>query len=211
LHSSSPTSNAHDALRDAIESGIQVEYPTVQPPSSNGSYASSFDPEKPSDLPIFPTPSRMVEPGQREQWTSRLSTIQSETEPRASQSISVESRQNGQRNDHRTTIASIASSALQAPPSLPSDTSVSIPAPLFRNARHHADDSEGDDVVGELFSPPLRPQRSFFSVFSSADSRPTSRAESVRGESRGSVFERGSFMESNFFPAWARYVYDFCC
>ena len=142
----------------------------------------------------------MLDPPYREQWTSRLSTIHSESEPRQSRSISGHSGGNGQRALQRSTIGSITSSARQVPPSLPSDTSsIPIPAPLFHNGSSPSDDSrefdEDDDVVGELQSPPLRHQRSFFSVFSNGDSRPSSRAESARG----SVFERGSFMESSLF------------
>lgn len=88
---------------------------------------------------------------------------------------------------------------------------MAIPPPLFqRNGRAYTPDSqelqESHDTVPELQSPHLRTvrsNRSFFSVFSGGESRPSSATESVRG----SVFERGSYMESTFFPAWARSYY----
>lgn len=207
LSSSSPASNTHAALRAAIESGQPIAYPVIYPPSSSESHASFSDIEKLPDLPTFPKPIHMVEPANRDQWIpTRLSTIPSESEPRHSQSISGHSGSNGRKAENRTTIASITSSARQVPPSLPSEDALS--APLFRNGRGGpSDDSqefdEGDDVVGELHSPPLRSQRSFFSIFSSGDSRPSSRASSRRRST--SLYDHAGFMESGLFPAWARY------
>lgn len=206
LQSSSPSPNPQDDIRSAIASGSPVQQPTLRPRSTSASYVSELEAEDLSNLSTLSASPHMLDAPGREHWTPRLSPAHLDSEPSTSQSRTADL---SSRNRQATTatIGSIATSAEHAPLYPTSDVSIAKPAPLFqRNGRSFTPDSqelqESDDTVPELYSPPLRTvrsNRSFFSVFSNAESRPSSAS--------GSVFERGSFMESNFFPAWARSYY----
>ncbi|KAF2397041.1 hypothetical protein EJ06DRAFT_559171 [Trichodelitschia bisporula] len=136
----------------------RLQYPIVRPPSASGSWAEV-------SRPSTATAPRMTDvPFRVQQWSSRLSTIASESD-RNSQSL--DSRNSWGRR--RRTIGSdgvgvlpspseeatfsVGSGVLTGPPS-----EVSIPAPLFARGR---DSEEGDDTLGELQSPTLKAQRSF--------------------------------------------------
>jgi hypothetical protein len=220
LPPSSPPAQTHATVQPSVESALHpaaaAAEPVVHPPPSpTASYASSRDYDDEDDeadqLPDLPNLSRMVDQPFREQWSSRLSTIHSESEiAGSSQGPSSNYEVHGPGGSQ-----SLASSVRRVPSSLPSDASMPIPRAVYRNGRDLSDDSrdisygESDDVVGELYSPRLRSQPSYFSVFSSAESRPSSSASNgaMRAVSRnGSVYGHGSYMESSFFPAWARCV-----
>ncbi|KAF1990596.1 hypothetical protein K402DRAFT_400793 [Aulographum hederae CBS 113979] len=209
--SSAPLPPTHAALHAEIESGLRVQYPTIRQPSASGSWAESSR-AQPKKLRKSP---RMVEQLEQHQWSSQLSTIMSESD-RASQSLSgitEWSSDPSARLARRATNATATSSQFVGPPSSPDAASAPVPPPLFsHNATPPLDSSEfresdeRDDVVGELYSPPLRTvrsQRSFFSIFSSgSESRPSSsRPSSSRPSSQGDQERRDSL------PTWARLYY----
>jgi hypothetical protein len=128
-------------------------------------------------------------------WSSRLSTIPSESEPGShSNASSGPPSDQAQRSPRlRRVIGNIAS---DASPSEPSDSSLPMrPAPLFSGAAGAAprelppvppvparDSEEGKDTVGELQAPVLRPQRSgYLARVQRALSRPSS-SESLKSQ-----------------------------
>lgn len=168
---------ASNAIRTAIASGVRVQYSQVQPPSASGSWAESSSRPQPK-----PSPSMNDSFIRPPQWSSRLSTIPSESE-RNSQSVDGSGRRSGSQNygngGRRRTIGSMMSSEASSVWTGPSETgSIPMPPPLFVNNRAlppppvTRDSEEGDDTVGELYSLPLRQQRSGF--LQRIKSRPTS-------------------------------------
>ncbi|OCK85297.1 hypothetical protein K432DRAFT_413395 [Lepidopterella palustris CBS 459.81] len=191
---SNPT--IHEARQISIESGVRVQFPIVRPPSASGLWAESR---------VLPKhPSRMNNSNrssQAHQWSSQLSTIHSESE-RGSQSITEVSGPTTQPR-RRQTIGSIASSEGANISSEPSDSSVSIPLPLFSPALRPSDGRDSDehhDTISPLQSPPLRQQRSGYLNRHNSDPRPSS---SRPGSSQSDF---ANFIASTI-PAWARVYY----
>ena len=179
---SSPASASHATTRTALESGIKIQYPVVRPPSASGSWAeSSISHRTPPPKASNPSSSMNESFVRPPQWTSRLSTIPSESE-RHSQSLDGSGRRSESPSQkRRRTIGSVVSSEESAAWTGTSEGSVPIPPPLFhhnnRNIRplpaiQGRDSEEGYDTVGELQSPPLRRQRSGY--VSRIKSRPAS-------------------------------------
>jgi hypothetical protein len=188
---STPANLSHVGLRAAYKSGARVQFPTIRASSATSSRAEIV---RPGDK----TAPRMNDGSYRPPpWSSRLSTIASESTERTSQSLSSGGQYYPRR---RRTIGSIASDGLPAQSEeqdsifeegsgvlTGSESNVSIPYPpaLFEASRPlppiPGDDSQGrdsderDDTVGELQAPQLlRPQRSGFFSRLSPRSRPTS-------------------------------------
>ncbi|KAF2811842.1 uncharacterized protein BDZ99DRAFT_384400 [Mytilinidion resinicola] len=155
------------------------------------------------------------------QWSSQLSTIASESErgsnagsqqisDRGSQLASYRSSQSVEhprptaQTPRRQTISSIASSDNAVYTSEPTDSSVSVPLPLFSPSLRPPEGRDSDehrDVVSPLQSPPLRQQRSgYLSRHNSNDSRPGSRPGSSQSDF-------ATFIASTI-PAWARVYYQ---
>ncbi|KAF2491530.1 hypothetical protein BU16DRAFT_121022 [Lophium mytilinum] len=215
--SSSPTLSSsppiYAARQVSLESGVRVQFPIVRPPSASGLFAESR---------VLPKhPSRMNNrASQVHQWSSQLSTIASESERGSnagSQQISdrgsqLASYRSSQSVEHprpsapiprRQTISSVASSDNAVYNSEPTDSSVSVPLPLFSPSLRPEEGRESDehrDVVSPLQSPPLRQQRSgYLSRHNSNDSRPGSRPGSSQSDF-------ANFIASTI-PAWARVYY----
>lgn len=184
---SNPATASNAVIRAAIESGVKIQYPVVQPPSASGSWAESSSRPQPTKTSPSMNDSFVRSP----QWTSRLSTIPSESE-RNSQSVDGSGRRSGSQNyggngGRRRTISSMISSEGSGVWTGSSETgSIPMPPPLFINNRAlppppppGRDSEEGDDTLGELHSPPLRQQRSGF--LQRIRSRPTS-SDSVNSQ-----------------------------
>jgi hypothetical protein len=169
-------------LRAAYASGAKVQFPAIRAPSSSGSWASS------SSRPSLRSSPRMTDgPYRPPPWSSRLSTIPSESTERTSQSLSSGGLYFPRR---RRTIGSITSDGLQSPSEgqdsifeegsgvlTGTESNVSLPYPpaLFaplegrplpptpESERRGRDSDERDDTLGELQPPQtLRHQRSGF-------------------------------------------------
>jgi len=215
---SSPASPSHASVRAAIQSGAKVQYPIVRAPSASGSWAEvsrlrSKNSPRMNDGPSRPPP-----------WSSRLSTIASEstrtTQSNSSSGFGYQPR--------RRTIGSLVSDGdgLASPSEAMSsefeygsgvltgtESNVSIPQPLFTAHRPlpelpdvvgqvggGRDSDERDDTLGELHArPPLRQQRSGFLSRFSSQSRPSSAESSMSGRSQL------SFMGD---LSWARRYYS---
>jgi hypothetical protein len=212
---SHPANPSHAGLREAYKSGARVQFPAIRAPSATGSFAEvSRSGEK-----LKPTP-RMNDGSYRPPpWSSRLSTIASESTERTSQSLSSGGQYFPRR---RRTIGSVTSdgqaTASEEQDSIfeegsgvltGSESNVSIPYPpaLFSSSRplppipgddgQGRDSEEGDDTVGELQSPQvLRPQRSGFL------SRFTSRSRPGSSDSTQSHASQISFIGD---LSWAKY------
>jgi hypothetical protein len=185
---SSPPSTSHASSRGTIESA-HVQFPQVRSASATGSWAA---------VSAQPVPqARMNDSANRLSiWSSRLSTIPSESEPgsRSNHSSGPPSDQAQRSPRLRRVIGSIASEAT-ASRSDPSDSSLPMrPPPLFSGAAvaprdlppvplmPARDSEEGEDTVGELQAPVLRPQRSgYLARFQRALSRPGS-SESLQSQ-----------------------------
>jgi hypothetical protein len=114
------------------------------------------------------------------QWSSRLSTIPSESDRLSGDLSRAQSPQR-----LRRVIGSIVSSSEGTAP-LSSQESITIPQPLFFGNRQlpttrGRDSEEGEDTLGELQSPPLRAQRSGYLARIAGLSRPTS-SESMKSQ-----------------------------
>ena len=193
--SSSPPSSTHAARQVTLENGARIQFPIVRPPSASGLWAESR---------VLPkNPARMNNRSSQvvHQWSSQLSTIPSESEResrsiRGSQSITEVSGPSGQL-PRRQTIASIASSDGVNSSSEPTDSSVSVPLPLFSPSLRSPDRRDSDehhDTVSPLQSPPLKQQRSGYLSRNNSDARPGS-----------SQSDFANFIASTI-PAWARYL-----
>ena len=183
-----------------VHTAIKIQYPVVRPPSTSGSWA-----EVSSPAPSIVTP-RMQDPYRPPQWSSRLSTIASESERSNSYSTSTDSNRRGKR---RKTIGSFASGGPLSSFSdarsseweygsgvltgTESNISIPIPQPLFsprplpsvpdESFAQSRDSDERDDIVGELQAPYLRSQRSgILTRFSSKSSLRPSSADSSRSQ-----------------------------
>jgi len=197
--SSATGPDSHDSRLATIDTAIKVQYPVVRPPSASDSWA-----EVSSPAPSLNPPRMQGDPFRPQQWSSRLSTIASESERSNSYSTSTDSTRRGQR---RRTIGSYASggplgSLSDARSSeweygsgiltgTESNISIPIPQPLFsprplpsvpdESFSQGRDSDERDDIVGELQTPYLRSQRSgILSRFSSKSSLRPSSADSTR-------------------------------
>jgi hypothetical protein len=129
-------------------------------------------------------------------WSTRLSTIASESEP-GSENVSLALPSPRLRREHR----SIASVSDINGFSSPSDSSIAVPAPLFSSQRLDPavlppvrDSEEGDDTLGELSAPQVRPKRSGYLAKLKAISRPGS-SESMKSQ----ISFQGDL-------SWVRYV-----
>ena len=217
--SSSPPSSTHAARQVTLENGVRIQFPIVRPPSASGLWVESR---------VLPkNPARMNNRSSQvvDQWSSQLSTIPSESERgsqsvHGSQSITEVSGPSGQL-PRRQTIASTVSSDGVDPSSEPTDSSVSIPLPLFSPALQPPDGRDSDeyhdavsslqspqdgrdsderhDTVSPLQSPPLKQQRSGYLSRNNSDARPGS---SRPGSSQSDF---ANFIASTI-PAWARYL-----
>jgi len=186
---SGPASTPNAAIRAAVETGVKIQYPVVRPPSNSGSWAESSISRPPPPPPESLSPSSMNESVVRPpQWTSRLSTIPSESE-RPSQSLDGSGRRSdSQSQKRRRTFGSMMSSEGSAVWTGTSEGSIRLPPPLFHRNGNYAkplpdiqgrDSEERYDTVGELQSPPLRRQRSGF--LSRIKNRPPS-SDSVQSQ-----------------------------
>ncbi|PVI02004.1 hypothetical protein DM02DRAFT_654021 [Periconia macrospinosa] len=201
----------HEARATTLTSGTPIHYPIVRAPSANSLWAES------RELPSIT--SRMNHRNsQVHHWSSQLSTIHSESEPRStigSPSFSVSLSQDG--FDDYSGRANIPSER-QAARSVPSsdnlstsatDSSVAIPLPLFSplTGPSHNDERGSDealDTVSPLQSPPLRLKRSGLLRRFDSDSRSTLSASSSRPSSAQS--DLSTFI-TNTIPGWARVYY----
>ena len=171
--SSSPISPSHIA---AVRS-VRFQYPVVRQSFPSSSWAEVSDDQTPkratskkalpmNDVDFIP-----------HRYSSRLSTIPSESERTSFSRDVSEQRTSSQLPRRRQTIGSVSTDFTS------SNESVPIPQPLFGRGREVAfpqgrESEEGDDTLGELQSPPLRQQRSgYFSRI-----RPGS-SESLRSQS----------------------------
>ncbi|KAF2085839.1 hypothetical protein K490DRAFT_67438 [Saccharata proteae CBS 121410] len=189
----SPVHPTHAARTVTLEDGATLQYPLVRPPSASGSWVESR---------VLPKhPSRMTERSSNgHKWSSALSTIESATEPRTSQSLGSTSVLNSEEARRRQTLSSFVSSNIAEGPSS-SEASVPIPRPLFspraaRSPTAGRDSGEHGDTVGDLYSPPLRQQRSGnFRRWSVESSRPATAASN-----------RSSYTVNvtNTLPEWTR-------
>ncbi|KAF2182773.1 hypothetical protein K469DRAFT_690511 [Zopfia rhizophila CBS 207.26] len=208
--SSQPSPTIHDARQVTLASGVQLHYPVVRASSASGLWAESQNLPKNS--------SRMTtRASQVHHWSSQLSTIHSESE-RGSRSIerqsqSIDGRSQAQSQEdyggngrihvprRRQTIGSVASS--DNVPSELTESSVSVPLPLFSPITRPSDERDSDehhDTISPLQSPPLRKKRSGFLRRYDSDSRSSS---SRPGSSQSDL----STFISNTIPAWARVYY----
>ncbi|KAF1814432.1 hypothetical protein P152DRAFT_472199 [Eremomyces bilateralis CBS 781.70] len=217
---SSPVTPLRSAIRLAVETGVPIQYPIVRQSPASNSWASSST--------VSPRVSpRMNDGPSRAQWSSRLSTIPSETESRPSHSFSIphekeEGRESGDILDglYRERSSSprrwgrpeseSSNGGLRSIASESTMPSVAAPAPLFSTqylspsstVPSGRDSEEQDDHVADLPSPQLRQQRSgYFRRYSDTLSRPTS---------SGSTYSARSSAPSviaSTLPAWARAYY----
>lgn len=188
-----PVSNVA-AIVATFEKGTRVQYPVVKPPTASGSWAEV---SKPSSR-FIPAPSMSEDSDDDYRpppWTSRLSTIASESEPSPTRQQS-----------RRQTIQSVLSTNDGATISDVSASPIAYPAPLFTIGgrpqtvlESRTSEEEGDDTLGELQPPPLRSQRSGFLRPFSNKSRPSS-SDSMRSQASGI-----SFMGD---LSWARRYYS---
>ncbi|QDS76802.1 hypothetical protein FKW77_002512 [Venturia effusa] len=208
---SGPASPAH-AVRAAIVTGAKLQYSVVRAPSANCSWAE-VSRQAPTSTP------RMNDgPSRPQAWSSRLSTIASES-TRTTQSGS--SSGYGYKPRRRTIGSVVSDGASEGMSSFEygsgvltgteSNISIPIPQPLFSPGRTNRplppaprdealgrDSDEREDTVGELYAHPLRQQRSFLSRFSPS-SRPGSAESSMSSRSQL------SFMGD---LSWARRYYS---
>lgn len=217
-----PSSYASDSTTHPVQTAtaVRIQYPVVRPPSTSGSWAEVPSPATSSKTP---TPRMQNDPYRPPQWSSRLSTIASESERSNSYSTSTE---NGSRGKRRRTIGSFTSngaSTFSDPRSseweygsgvltgTESNISIPIPQPLFsprplpavpdERYTQGRDSDERDDIVGELQAPYLRPQRSgILTRFSSKSSLRPSSSSSTRSQGSQISFV-GELM-------WARRYYS---
>jgi len=182
---SSPPSTSHANLEGAgASSTLVVQYPVVRKQTVSGSWATVS-----TTQPV--TQPRMSDSDPRfEIWSSRLSTIPSESEPR-SQSVSssqgsISPTSAGPASPRlRRVIGSIVSSMSDQEYGA-SASSIPIPPPLFSPQRRLPsppmhDGDEGEDTLGELQSPQLQPKRSGYLSKIRGLSRPSS-SESIKSQ-----------------------------
>jgi hypothetical protein len=224
--SSSPTISAspttYAARQVSLESGVKVQFPIVRQPSASGLWAESrVLPKHPSRMidrasqvhqwsSQLSTIASESERGSQQlsdrgsqQPSDRSSQQISERAP--SQQISYRSSQSAEPARptappplRRQTISSVASSDNVVYHSEPTDSSVSVPLPLFSPSPRLPEGRDSDehrDIVSPLQFPPLRQQRSgYLSRRGSDSSRPGS-----------SQSDFANFIASTI-PSWARYV-----
>lgn len=196
--SSSP-STSHDSYASIENVSIiepsTIQYPVVRQQTTNGSWATISDTEQPSDAPVNSVESqivaqdelnRMSHLSQVSYWSSRLSTIPSESD-QGSGSLEI------------ATIAALRSPKLRRvrggilssidttnDPDFPDFTPITIPQPLFSHPRTLSplparDSEEGEDTLGELPPLNLQPKRSGYLAKIKALSRPGS-ADSLHSQ-----------------------------
>jgi hypothetical protein len=175
-----PTSHASSSLVDVsvIEPDV-VQYPVVRKQSASGTWATVSQPEPvyQAQPPMQDSSNRMSHLSQVSQWSSRLSTIPSESDQG---SIPLET----------ATVAAIRSPKLRrvrgvshfeaaTERALPTPNVIAVPQPLFSRARvlpppPGRDSEEGEDTLGELPAARLAPKRSGYLAKIKAISRPGS-------------------------------------
>lgn len=173
---SSPPSTSHASISTDNDVLTDLQYPQIRSASASRSWATSS--ESPEDA------SRMSEAGRLSLWSSRLSTIASESEP-PSEIFSSALPSPRLRRDRRSIAeASDTTRGLSSP----SDSSIPIPAPLFSGAlprpavlSEGRDSDEGNDTLGELNTPQVRPKRSGYLAKLRSLSRPSS-SESMKSQ-----------------------------
>ncbi|KAF2672289.1 hypothetical protein BT63DRAFT_438114 [Microthyrium microscopicum] len=179
LTSNPPPSTSHAAPQSASSSDIK--YPVVRRQTASGSWATVSTQQ--DSEPRMNEDDRMNDDARLSIWSSRLSTIPSESEP-PSQPISpgpASPRYFGSPRLRRV-LGSIASSdsGTGFSHSSLSATSIPYPAPLFSPQQRRLptppgrESEEREDTLGDLLSPPLQPKRSGYFAKHRGLSRPGS-------------------------------------
>jgi hypothetical protein len=220
---SSPARPAsHASSSSPVQTAVKVQYSVVRPPSTSGSWAEVSSSPEPSSS--TPTPRMRDDPYRPLQWSSRLSTIASESDRSGSHSTSTDSARRGRRRrtigsltsgEHLSSLSDARSSEWEYGSGVltgtESNISIPIPQPLFsprplpavpdESFSHGRDSDERDDIVGELQAPYLRPQRSgILTRFSSKSS--------LRPSSSSSTKSQGSQISFVGELIWARRYYS---
>ncbi|KAI9657028.1 MAG: hypothetical protein M1821_003194 [Bathelium mastoideum] len=201
---SNPSAPWHAALQATLNSGVRVQYPTVKPPPTAGSWASI---EADTPPPITVPKRRSLRMNERSagpsQWGTRpLSTIPSESE-RASVPFTEGSgvtTQGSSPIERRRTRGSLGSSfMLNATPEELGDLSRNLGKQPARR-----DHDEDHDTVGELSAPYMRMQRSGSHA---RFSDPLIRPESSLSDKQSKRSSYGSYVAATL-PDWAKRYYS---
>jgi hypothetical protein len=189
---SSPPPSSHAELHNSSVETVQIQYPVLRQSSASASFAVVTDAPEPE--PALQPDARMSDdPHRLSVWSSRLSTIASESEPRSHDDVSAISSEQLARRSPRLRHVYGSISSVGTGISSPSTSSIPIPAPLFTprdlpmvpQARDSEEASSGADEVGDTLGelPPqqLRPQRSGYMSRLKQLSRPGS-SESINSQ-----------------------------
>ncbi|KAI9711223.1 MAG: hypothetical protein M1820_002210 [Bogoriella megaspora] len=197
---SNPSAPWHAALQATLNSGARVQFPTVKPPTTSGSWAS-VESGTPPPLIVPKRSVRMTDRASGEKpWGSRLSTIPSESERSHAFTGSGVTTQGSSPIERRRTRGSLGSSFML---NATAEEFENLDRRLGKQPMPH-DSDEHEDIVGELTSPGLRPQRSgSLGRLSDHLLRPESSLSDL--PSKRSSY--GSYVAATL-PAWARRYYS---
>ncbi|KAF2232074.1 hypothetical protein EV356DRAFT_260138 [Viridothelium virens] len=198
---SNPSAPWHAALQATLNSGVRVQYPTVKPPSTAGSWASvENETPPPINIPKRRSTRMNERPAAHPPWGTRpLSTIPSESERAFTEGSGV-TTQGSSPIERRRTRGSLGSSfMLNATPEEFGDLDRRLGKQPVRQ-----DHEEHHDTVGELSSPYMRTHHSG-SLLRHSD--PLLRPESALSDYQSRRSSYGSYVAATL-PDWAKRYYS---